>query len=147
LKEPTGLSEEVREETSTSAMLDTAELDALYRDLPSYQPKSVGDLANAEERRVVLPPTLSTEQIASRLESAGEMTVASTMPLVLATTSLSVIISSVSLTLIVELTLSEVVTSPTSLVASVLVSMKTRLRLPGFPIHLRQLLLPLPLLL
>ena len=128
-----GLSEEVREETSTSATLDTVELDALYRDLPSYQPESVGDLATAEETRVVLPPTLSTEQIASRLESAGEMTVASTMPLVLATTGLRLITSPVSLTLIVKLAFSGVVTSATSLMASVLVSMKTPPRFPAIP--------------
>ena len=70
LKEPAGLSEEVREEISTSATLGTVELDVLYHDLPSYQPESVGDLATAEETRVVLPPTLSIEQIASRLKSA-----------------------------------------------------------------------------
>ena len=108
-------------------------MDALYHDLPSYKPESVGYLARAEEMRDVLPSTLSTEPIASQLESAGEMTVASMMLLVLATTSLRVITSPVSLTLIIELALSEVVTSPTSLVAGVLVSMKTPSRLPAIP--------------
>ena len=46
-KEPTGLSEEIREETSTSTTLDITELDVLYHDLPSYQTESVGDLATA----------------------------------------------------------------------------------------------------
>ena len=35
-KEPAGLSGEVREETSTSAIVDVAELDVLYHDLPPY---------------------------------------------------------------------------------------------------------------
>ena len=55
---------------------------------------------------------------------------ASTMPLILATTSLRVIISPVSPTLIVEQALSGVVTSPTFFVAGVLVSMKTSPQLP-----------------
>jgi len=114
-------------------MLDAAELDALYRGLPSDQPESVGDLATAEEMRVVLPPTLSMVQIASRLESNGKMTVTSTMPQVLATTSLRVITSSVSPMLIVEPALSGVVTSPTSLVVGILVSMKTSPWLPMTP--------------
>ena len=88
MKEPTGLSEEVREETSTLTILDATKLDVLYRNLPSYQPESVGDLAMTEETRVVLLPTLPTEQITSSFESAGEMTVASTMLLILATTGL-----------------------------------------------------------
>ena len=120
-----GPSEEVREETSTSATLDAAELDVLYRNLPSYQLESVGDLAMAEETRVVLPPMLPTEPIASPLELAGKMTVASMIMLVLTTTCLRVITSPVSSMLIIKKTLSRVVTSPISLVTGVLVSMKT----------------------
>ena len=114
-------------------MLDAAELDALYRDLPSYKPESVGDHARAEETWDVLPSMLSTEPIASQLELAGEMIVASMMLLVLTTTGLRIITSPVSLMLIIKLALFEVVTIPTSLVACVLVSMKTPLRLPAIP--------------
>ena len=63
-------------------MLDVMDLDVMYRDLPSYEPGSVGDLATAEEMRVVLPSTLPSEPITSPLELADEMTVASMMPLV-----------------------------------------------------------------
>jgi len=87
LKEPAGLSGGVREETSILATVDAAELDVLYRDLPSYQPEFVGDLATAKETRVVLPFTLSTELIAPPPESVGEMTMAFMMPPVLATRS------------------------------------------------------------
>ena len=87
-------------------MLDAAELDALYRDLPSYQLESIGELATAEETRAILPPMLLTEQIASRLESAGEMTVTSAMPPTLATTGLRVITGLISLTLIIKPVLS-----------------------------------------
>ena len=100
--EPVGLSGKVREEIITSTTVDAAELDILYRDLPSYQPKYVGVLSTAEETRVVLPPTLSTESIAPPLESAGEMTVASTMQPVLATTGLRVITNLASPMLIIE---------------------------------------------
>ena len=109
------------------------ELDTLYRDLPSYQPESVGDFAMAEETRVVLPLMSSMEQIASRLELAGEMTGTSVIPPTLATTSLRVITSPISPMLIVEPILSRVVTNSTSLVAGVLVSMKTPPQLPAIP--------------
>jgi len=71
--------------------------------------------------------------ITSPLESANEMTIASTTPNVLTITSLRVITSPVSLTLIVEPALSGIVTSPTSLVPGVLVSMKAPPRLPAIP--------------
>ena len=51
------LLEEVGEETSTSAMLDAAEFDALYYDLPSYQPEPIGDLTTTEETRAIPPPS------------------------------------------------------------------------------------------
>ena len=38
---PTSLPEGLRGETSTSTAADAAELDALYHDLPSYQPEPV----------------------------------------------------------------------------------------------------------
>ena len=38
-REPTNLPEGIRGEVSTSIAADTAELDALYHDLPSYQPE------------------------------------------------------------------------------------------------------------
>jgi len=110
-------------------------------------PESISDLAMAKETRAVVPPTSSAEQIASRLESAGEMTVTSAIPPALATISLQVITSLLSVILIIEPVLSGVVTSHTSLVAGVLVSMKTPPQLSSIPLHLRQLLLPLPLLL
>ena len=115
------------------ATIYVTELDVLYRDLPSYQPECVGDLATAEETRVVLPSMLSMKLIAPPPESAGEMMVASMMPPVLATTSLKVITSPTSLTLIVEPALSGTATNPTSYVVGVLVLMKTPPRLPVIP--------------
>ena len=109
------------------------ELNVLYRDLPSYQPESVGDLATAKETRAVLPSTLSTELIAPPPESAGEMRVTSMTLSVLAMISLRVITNPTSPILIAELALSGVVTSPTSLMANVLVSMKTLPRLSAIP--------------
>jgi len=114
---------------STSATVDVVELDVLYRDLPPYQPESAGDFAAAEETRAALPSTLSTKPIAFPSESTGKMMVVSMMLPVLVTTSLRVITSPTSLMLIVEPALSGVVTSPTSVVAGVLVSRKTPPRL------------------
>ena len=105
----------------------------MYRSLHSYQSEYVGDLATAEETRVVLLSTLSTEPIALPPESVGEMVVAFMMLPVLATASLTVITSLMSSMLIIELAFSGVVTTPTSLVAGVLVSMKTPSRLPAIP--------------
>ena len=56
-REPTSLSGEFREETSTSATVDIAELDVLYRDLPSYQPGPVGNFMAAGEMRAALSST------------------------------------------------------------------------------------------
>jgi len=43
------LPREFREETSTSAVVDVAELDVFYHNLPSYQPEPTGDSRMAEE--------------------------------------------------------------------------------------------------
>ena len=102
--------------------MDVIELDVLYRDLPPYQPEPAGDFIAAEETRAALP---STEPIAFPSESVGEMTTVSLMQPVLVTAGLRVITSPISLTLIVEPAISRVVISPTSVVVSVLVSMKT----------------------
>ena len=98
--------------------MDVAELDVLYRNLPSYQPEPAGDSRMAEEM-------MATEPIALPAEPVDETMVVSLTPPILATTGLRIITSPTSLTLIVELVLPEIVTSPTSIVASVLVSMKT----------------------
>jgi len=129
-KEPASLSGVFREKTSTSTAVDVAELDVLYRDLPPYQPEVAGDVTAVEEMRAALP---STEPIAFLSKSVGEMTVVSLMPPVSVTAGLRVITSLTSLTLIVEPALSGVVTNPTSVVAGILVSMKTPPRLPAIP--------------
>ena len=52
---PTSLPEGLRGETSTSTAADTAELDALYHDLPSYQPEPAR--GKGIEGTVVMEPT------------------------------------------------------------------------------------------
>jgi len=99
-------------------------LDVLYHDLPFYQPEHASDFMATEEMRASLP---SIELITFPAESVGEMTVVSLTPLVLVTTSFRVITSLTFLTLVVEPALPGVVTSPTSVMARVLVSMKTPL--------------------
>jgi len=125
-REPASLPGEFRKEASTSVIVDVAELDVLYRNLPSYQPEPVGDSKVAEEMVVAEPITLPDEPV-------GEMTVVSLMRPVLATTGLRVITNPVSLTLVIEPVLPEIVTSQTSIVAGVIVSMKTPLRSPAIP--------------
>jgi len=125
-REPASLPEKFSGEISTSATVDVAELDILYQNLPSYQPEPAGDSKVAEEMIVAEPITLPAESI-------GEMTVASLMPPVLATTGLRVITSPASPTLVIELALPEIVTSPTFIVAGVLVSLKTSPRSPMIP--------------
>ena len=71
-REPASLFGEFREETSTSAAVDIAELDILYRDLPSYKPEPTGDSMATGEMRATLP---STEPITLPAESVGEMKV------------------------------------------------------------------------
>ena len=53
-REPTRLPGGIRSEVSASTATDAAELDALYHDLPSYQPKSVR--GKETERTVVTKP-------------------------------------------------------------------------------------------
>jgi len=98
-KDLASLSGEFREEPSASATVEVAELDVLYRDLPSYQPEPVGDSMVAEEMRATLP---STESITFPAELVGEMMTVSLTPLVLATTSLRVVTSPTSPTLVVK---------------------------------------------
>jgi len=74
---------------------------------------------------------MATETITLPAESVGEMTVVSLTLPVLVTTGLRVIIIPISPTLVVEPVLLGIITSPTSMVAGVLVSMKTPLRLPA----------------
>jgi len=106
--------------------VDIAELDVLYRNLPSFQPEPASDSMVAEETRDTFS---STGPITFPIEPVDEMTAIS----LLATTDLRVITSPTFLTLVVEPAFSRVVTSPTSIVAGVLVSMKAPLRLPVIP--------------
>jgi len=114
------------EGTSTSATVNVEELDILYRNLPSYQPEPAGDSKVAEEMMATEPFTLPAELV-------GEMMEVSLTPPVLTTTGLRVITSPTSPTLVVEPALPEIVTSLTSIVAGVLVSMKTPPRTPAIP--------------
>ena len=125
-REPTSLPGGFREETSTSAVVDAAELDVLYHNFPSYQLEPTGDSRMAEVM-------MATEPIALPAEPIGETTVVSLMPPVLATIGLRIITNPTSPTLVVEPTLPKIVTSPTSIVAGVLVSMKSPSRLPAIP--------------
>jgi len=86
-----------------------------------------------------------TEPISLPTTSIGEMPVVSLTLPILTTTELKVITSPTSPTLVVEPALPEIVTSPTSIVASVLVSMRTPLRSPAIPRFLQPALLPYPL--
>ena len=116
-KEPANLPEGIRGEASTSTATDAAELDALYHDLPSYQSEPVSE-KEAEGTVVAEPISLPTT-------SVSEMPVVlPTLP-ILTTAELKVITSPTSPTLVIEPALPEIVTSPTSIVVSVLVSMKT----------------------
>ena len=98
--------------------MNVTELDVLYRNLPSYQLELAGDSKVAEEM-------MAAESITLHAESVGEMTVVSLTSPILATTGLRVIIIPISPTLVVEPVLLGIITSPTSMVAGVLVSMKT----------------------
>ena len=73
-REPANLPEGIRGEASTSTATDAAELDALYYDLPSYQPELVSE-KEAEG-------TVVTESISLPTTSVGEMLVVSlTLPI------------------------------------------------------------------
>ena len=86
-------------------------LDALYGDLPSYRPKSAegSEVEGRAVPEVSSLPTISTSEVPTTLPSV----------------ELRVITSPTSPTLIVEPAIQEMVASPTSAVASVLISMKT----------------------
>ena len=76
---------------------------------------------------------MAAEPITLPTEPVGKMTVVSLTSPVLATTGLSVIIIPISPTLVVEPVLPGIITSPTSMKAGVLVSMKTHPRQPAIP--------------
>ena len=65
-REPANLPEGIRGEASTSTITDAAELDALYHDLPSYQPEPASGTKEAEG-------TVVTEPISLPSTSVGEM--------------------------------------------------------------------------
>ena len=74
---------------------------------------------------------MAAEPITLPAESVGEMPVASLTLPVLATIGLRIITNPISPTLVIEPVFPEIVTSPTSIVAGVLVSMKTPPRSPA----------------
>ena len=76
---------------------------------------------------------MAAELITLPAESVGEMMVVSLTQPVLETTGLRVFTSPTSPTLVVEPVLPEIVTSPTSIVAGVLVSLKTPSQSPVIP--------------
>jgi len=76
---------------------------------------------------------MAAEPITLPPESVGEMPVASLTLTVLATIGLRIITSPTSPTLVIEPVLPEIVSSPTSIVAGVLVLMKTLSRSPAIP--------------
>ena len=92
-------------------------LDALYGDLPSYRPKSAErpEVAEAAVPEVSSLPTVSTSGV----------------PTILPSTELRVITSPTSPTLVVEPAAQEVVASPSSAMAGVLVPMRTPPRSPS----------------
>ena len=124
-REPIRLPEGTRGEVSSSTTADVAEFDALYHGLPSYQPEPAR--GNEIERTVVMGP-ISLPTI-----SISEMPLVSPVSPILPGAELKVITSPTSPTLVVEPALPEIVTSPTSVVASVLVSMRTPPRSPTTP--------------
>ena len=101
-------------------------MDALYHGLPSYQPELASGLKETEGTVVIEPISLPTM-------SASELPVVSPALPILPIAKLKVIASPTSPTLVVEPTLPEVVTNPSSIVASVLVSMRTPPRSPTIP--------------
>ena len=91
-------------------------LDVLYGDLPSYQPTS----AERREAEGAAVPEVSSLPITSPSE----------VPAILPSAGLRVIVDPISPTLIVEPAVQEVVASPSSTVAGVLVSLRTPPRSP-----------------
>ena len=95
---------------------------ALYGDLPSYQPEPARgtEIEGMVVTEATLLPTISTSEVPS----------VSPAPSILPGAELRVITSPTFPTLVVEPAVQEMVTSPTSIVASVLVSMRTPPRSP-----------------
>ena len=124
-REPTNLSEEIRGEVSTLTAADAAELDALYHGLPSYQPEPIS--GKGIERTIVTELSLLPTILVS------EVPLVLMVPLILPSTELKVIISPTSPTIVVEPILPKIVTSPSSVVAGALVSMRTPPRSPTTP--------------
>ena len=116
-REPANFSEGIRGEASTSTAADAAELDVLYHDLPSHQPEPAR--GKESEGTVVTEPTLLPTI------SVSEMPLVLPVPPILPSAELKVITSPTSPTLVVDPALPEIVTSPTSVVAGVLVLMRT----------------------
>jgi len=115
-KEAEGFPEGSKGDMSASTGADAAVLDALYGDLPFYQPKSAEgpEVEEAAVPEVPSLPVISTSEVQT----------------VLPNTALRVIVSPTSPTLVVEPAAQEVVASPTSAVAGVLVSLRTPPRSP-----------------
>ena len=124
-REPIRLPEGTKGEASASTAADAAELDALYHGLPSYQSEPAR--GNKIEGTVVMEPISLPTVLMS------EMPLVSPVPPILSGAELKVITSPTSPALVVEPALPEIVTSPTSIVASVLVSMRTPPRSPVIP--------------
>ena len=125
-REATSLPEGIRGEISTSTAVDATELDALYHGLPSYHPEPESGLKETEGIVVTEPISFPTTLV-------SELPVVSPALPILPIAKLKVIASPTSPTLVVEPALPEVITSPTSIVASVLVSMRTPPRSPMIP--------------
>ena len=83
-KEPANFSEGIKGEVSTSTATDVAELDALYHDLPSYQPEPASETKEVEEMVVTKPNSLPTTLV-------GKMPLVSLTLPILTTTGLKVI--------------------------------------------------------
>jgi len=83
LREPANLPEGIKGEASTLTATDAAELDALYHDLPSYQPEP------ASEKKA--EGTVVTELISLLTTSVSEMPVVSPTLPILTTAELKVI--------------------------------------------------------
>ena len=125
-REPTNLPEGTRGEASTSTAADAAQLGALFHGLPTYQPEQASGFKETEG-------TVVTELISLPTTSVSKLLVVSPALPILPNVELKVIASPTSPTLVVEPALPEVVTNPTSIVASVLVSIRAPPRSPTTP--------------
>jgi len=59
---PADLPEGIRGEASTSVATDVAELDALYHNLPSYQPEPAGGVKEADKTVAIEPLSLPLDR-------------------------------------------------------------------------------------